>query len=208
MMTRYSKLPTSFTNRIVGDIFPDRLFCKMVFAITKINAVASLVSDTVFKANDIYDPTLVGGSYRGFNYLSQLYSRFTVYGSKITVQYQNTSGNVSSVIAVVPSSSQLAFTSYDSSLEQPRGKYTNISSIYNYATLSHYQSSMVPLGVTKRQMEDLDFSGSLSIPSAPNQAWWWHIVVGSTDTVVGVTGVIKIKMVAYVQLFDRLQVPI
>lgn len=85
--------------------FPKRMFARLRYVHNfTMNPAAGTTAVHVFRANDMRDPdlTTTGGQPMGFDQLMAQYSHFTVLGSKIRVQFINsTSNTITPGVAVI-----------------------------------------------------------------------------------------------------------
>lgn len=200
-------MPVFFKNPVMGQAFPDRLRMKMVYD-TVINVIAVGPSnDHVYRGNDVFDPNpLIGGvtAYQ-FHEVVRNYSRFCVYSSSLRADMINDSGNVGVLMTIVPSSVIGSFLSVDVAIPQPWAKYPMICPIAaRYPVImKHYAASQTMLGINKIQNKDAVFCGNAT--ASPAQQWYWHIVTTAVDGITAPTYTIRLRIVYYVEFFDKTQ---
>lgn len=70
-------------------VVPDRYMCRLRYCdVTVLDGDATSAASQAYRANDLYDPdsTGIGHQPKGFDQLCLMYGKFTVLGSKISVQ--------------------------------------------------------------------------------------------------------------------------
>lgn len=95
-----------------GTLWPERIYTKLKYTeLLAFTSTSGAVTEGVFKQNSLFDPynTGVGHQPLGFDQLAVLYSRYRVFGSKITCRcYQVGSGTTaatSGTVSILSSSS-------------------------------------------------------------------------------------------------------
>jgi len=107
---------------------PERYVCKMKYAENFIvGSGTSPSSYTYFRLNSLYDPdyTLGGHQPYGYDQISPLFTGYRVYATSWRVTMENTLGETSMFMAVmpIPSANTFTFPSISSSMENPRARY-------------------------------------------------------------------------------------
>lgn len=194
--------------RMPGTIVSDRVITKLRynhnFSVTTISGVPRL---TVYRLNSVYDPEYATGGAQplGFDQWATLFSRYKVYGSKLTLKFHNMNAGVGGLarICLVPTLQAAALTASDiaEAIEQPYAKNT-IQGWYIPAKLSSYMSVEKILGLNKKTVE-IDTGFSALVTDNPGNEAFWHIYVQSADPAVVATYWLTVTITYYVEFYDR-----
>lgn len=218
--TPYKKrMSTARPGRVVGltrnDFgFPDRLSTKLIYGdILTLSPSAGITGFNVFRLNSLYDPDLtnVGHQPQWFDQLANVYQKYRVKGSKITVTFSNPT-NVNGTTPVGPflvgittsSSSVLNASSYASLTEDANG----ISAILgtkdggnNVKTLSNTYTPMRDLGI-----DPYDDTLAAGTGSNPTNIFYGHVwMKDAGQSSVASSVIIQIKIEFQCEFFNRIE---
>lgn len=145
----------------------------------------------------------LGGNPRQYGELIQIYSRWIVYCTKILCEVTNTAAVGTIQMVISPHSTSVPPASLTVAATYPRSRISSYSSVASRlsARLSHFQSTVTPMGLIKKQMNDDVFAGSTI--GGPAQNWFYHVSIGATDGITPVTWTLRTRLTYYVQWFDR-----
>lgn len=193
---------------VLGLGFPDVQRTSLRYTDTINISSASYGAVVSFRGNSVYDPdsTGVGHSPYYFSTLSQVYSKYKVYGSSITC-YVNSDLAQTVGLAIVPTTDPLAApTSQYEILDLPRSVWRLIPAVnINTKIVSHNASTSQILGLISRQIEDNDYSSAIN--TNPAQQWFWNLYafnVNSAQLNVNLNVVVQIQY--DVKFYDRVDI--
>lgn len=114
-----------------SDITSDRYRVKQKYtAIINLATSSGVSTPYIFRGNSVYDPdfTSTGWVATGFTAMSQLYQRYLVTGSKMTIKAVQTSGTSPGLLSFVPTLSSSALSNYSEDYaSNPWGKNILVS---------------------------------------------------------------------------------
>lgn len=186
-------------------ILPDTAFVKMSYTDT-IAFSGAVVYDHRFRGNSIFDPdyTGTGSQPTGRDQWFEFYSSYCVIGSKVEISMDNRSQYAAN-FTVFPSNENLAVVGQDLPQTYPYMKNKFLAHDGNSQTLgkiSTYMSTAKMYGKTPQAILDCeDFASSFS--TDPQQQWFWHICLQSTDDSTDAIADWTITITYYCKLFDR-----
>ncbi len=140
---------------------------------------ATTYGQYTFRGNSCFDPdeTGIGHQPMYFDQYSEVYSKYKVISSRISVTAANYNAAASAVIVVVPSSEIITITSYAIAMEQPYAKRTELLPV---STRGGVQSSLRSgirtqkiLGLSSAQFASEDYSATTG--ATPSSVWYWNI---------------------------------
>lgn len=207
---RYQKPSEVIVHKMSG--VPDAILIKLSY-FQQINPAAGTgVLDWVFRGNSIYHPDLTGSGTTNVLYFAQwaaFYSRYRVYGSKITVDGVSRDGTIACQLVVLPrdDTATLTFIKAQEYGRTARSKMMPISQQYP-VRVHNYCSTRQAMGLSKSEVDsEFDLTGSLIAPSIPNQGWWWHVVTEQADGATGhLDAILSLKITYYVKLYEVINV--
>jgi hypothetical protein len=192
----------------LGLGFPDVLRTSLRYTDTINLTSASYGSVLSFRGNSVYDPDSSGVGHSPYYYatLAQVYSKYKVYGSKITCYVQSTLSN-STGLALIPTTEPLsAPTSQYEILDLPRAEWRLIPAVnINTKIVAHNASTSQILGLTQRQVEDNDYSSAIN--TNPAQQWFWNLYgFNVLSSVLQVDLSIVVQIEYDVKFYDRVDI--
>lgn len=202
----YSSLSYS-PNAIVADKFVTKLNFGWKQEYNSISANASFGAD--FRGNGPRDPVVAlgGTSCNGFARLSGLYNRYRCYGSKITVTLMSTSNRpIECVILCDPTLGTISSPIPYEVKELPNTNFwfsqneTNVAS----KTRSMYMSTAKATSETKQAISTSSIYQA-SVTADPADQWYWRVLFKNSDTTITTTAIMYVKIVYYVEFFERNQ---
>lgn len=199
MKASLSKMPTM--------IVPDRVITKLRYNHNfSMSTVANVAKLQAYRMNSCYDPdfTNIGGQPMGFDQWATLFSRYKVYGSKITVKTHNMNNGVASLcrICLLPTLQSAALgTDMAEVIEQPYAKNT-IQGWYQPAYLKHYMTVEKILGLNKKTVE-IETGFSAVTGENPGNEAFWHLYIQSADPSLTGTYWMTVTLTYYVEFYDR-----
>lgn len=203
---RKNKYQKAVITRMRGPGFADTVYARLTYVEKFSLVVASPIAQYVFRGNSCFDPNYTGTGHQPlyFDQYSAIYNKYRVVGSSIRVDVVNHSIDSAAHFAVFPSTDTQTFTSMSQVMEQGRARSPKIIPLSQFGPMpivKTYCSSRKALGLTKIQMGD-DTVEAL-IGQNPSQVWYWNIVTESTTSTVDIDQIYVVKIVYYVQFFDR-----
>lgn len=182
------------------QLFPDVMYVTMKYC-EAINDSSAITNSGVyqFRGNSIFDPNFTGVGHQplGHDTYEQLYRRYTVLGSSITVHFINTDADPVTV-AVAPKYNSVAGSVIEQLIEDENGRSLTVSatgSDDSGVLRSPYIASRDILGAAEAESVSTFFGSNPTVP------WYWGIIY--TNLNGGGTGFdVKFRVVInyYVQL--------
>lgn len=158
----------------VADSVRTSLTYSDVIAITP----GGVIGQYTFRGNSCFDPdyTSSGHQPQYYDQLSELYTRYRVYGSRISVSAINEQVGSALQVTVIPSSDITTFTSSTYPLEHPYAKGLRLLGVGGLmsAKTRHTMTTARILGLRPREILDQDYSASTG--ATPASVWYWQIV--------------------------------
>lgn len=195
------------TMRRVRGVLPDKMQVRLTY--TQQGQLTSGVvtyTSIIVRGNSIFDPdfTGVGGQPFGRDEWSGFYDNYRVFASKIRVFFDSEDAGDGLIGVVVPSTSSTGFSSTNLAMQTPysRFKHMGVSTGTNAKTVSNYMESSKIFGI---KAINYDTSFAAAFGANPAQEWFWHVGVGSADSVGTPTSNYTLKIVYYVELYGRKQ---
>lgn len=206
---RFHKNNKAVITRVKGMGIPDMLYVKLTYC--SLDHVSSLnyYSEYYYRGNSIWDPDGTGSGHQPLYYdqYSLLYNKYRVIGSAITLDVMNDSGVKALMYVVQPSTDISPLTDITTVYEQQRSKAPKFVPIAQRVASRHkqYCSTRQVCGLTKSQLYDDTFAANIT--ADPSNVWYWNILFTTSDQTTAVQYSYMIKIVYYVQFFDRKIVP-
>lgn len=190
----------------VPSVCPDIMQVELTYNRTSgYNASAPVVQ--VFRGNSIFDPdfTGVGSQPMGHDQWATLYRRYRVIGSKITVRTNSLDGTDASGLVITPLNTSGIVSDPEMYIQ---GAYA--AQGYNATTgdnspqiVSNYITTSKMRGMPKDAFMYEDDLGA-AVGSNPLKTWYWHVCWYNSSAVVNsINGTATVKIVYYVQFYDR-----
>lgn len=136
------------------------------------------VGQYTFRGNSCFDPDYTSGGHQPqyYDQMSLLYTRYRVYGSRMTVAAINEQVGAALQITVIPSSDITAFTTSTYPLEHPYATPMRLLGVGGLmsGTVSTAMATARILGLRPREILDQDYSATTG--SNPASIWYWQIV--------------------------------
>lgn len=198
--------PTSIVVK-TPSIVPDRLFVKLKYQerISLSNTTGAL-SSYLFSGNSIYDPnhTGTGAQPAGFDQWAAFYNRYTVRGSKMSVQFANVqTTNAAAAVenVLVAVNDTTGYTDLDAASANPYMRRTLYTPTNGFPVLKSFMSTKKIVG---QRMVDDDTYGS-AVTTSPVDQWYWQILSLPVDRLSSLTQYAYVTIVYYVEFHDRKQ---
>lgn len=165
------------------------------------------IVEEVFRGNGMFDPEVaVGGNQPlGFDEWSNLYRRYRVLASKLTIRVSSGDSVDATMMFVVPLNSSGSIGNRQELLENEKAKkqILGIQTSQNRGVLSYYMPSNKIRGVSESAVKnEIDYSALTT--ADPQLQWYWHAgivdVSSSGDTI---SSDVYIEIEYYVEFFDR-----
>lgn len=191
------------------SLVSDRAFVKLHFVQQLTKAAAPGYWDIIFRGNSIYDPyeALGGQTAAGLQQWSMFYRNYKVHASKMVVTVDNSVIGTGCYYALVPTptTAQLGAVSPAYFDAYPRARTGYISGSTGgiaVKRIKNFCSTASALGVRKELVRDEDDLGAL-VTQNPARVWGWHLLVGSTNPAINSAFNVNIKIVYYVEFYNR-----
>jgi hypothetical protein len=199
----------SLQTKVMGTGFPDSLRTSLQYTDSIVISAVSFQTMYVFRANSLYDPdlTAIGHQPAYFDTYASVYSKYKVLGAKISLTLTNNT-SITTGLAIIPNSVSLSVGALPYEiLDLPRSKWKAIGSAnIQPAYLTHSASTAEILGLMNRQIDDDDYSSSVT--SSPNQLWFWNLYLFSINTGILAPSLSIVVRITFDTLFyDRSAIP-
>ena len=184
----------------VADSFRTTLTYSDIIAITP----GAHIGQYTFRGNSCFDPdyTSTGHQPQYFDQMSVLYTRYRVYGSRISITAANEQVGSALQITVIPSSEITAFTTSTYPLEHPYAKPMQLLGVGGLITkkVTHKMTTQKILGLRAREILDQDYSASTG--ATPSSVWYWQIVAQDLSSENVMTSM-QVVITYDVEFYDR-----
>lgn len=185
-------------------------FVKLTYVqqITLTPPVGSATGTYVFRANSCFDPDFSVGGHQPlyFDQYSAVYDHYRVVGSSIKVDAVTPSGVNAMYFVVFPSTISIGLTdTLQSVYEQQRAGAPVFLPIARRrgSRIKKYASTRQVMGITKSQMYGDEYAARTV--NNPTNEWYWNLLSEPDDaTTTGQLVYCTVKIVQYVQFFDRI----
>lgn len=198
------------------SFFADSTYVKLHYHARVNKVVGASPAVYMFALNDIWDPDLqIGGKTAyGQEYWAQFYKYFTVFGSKISINFISIDASVTNQaldVVLWPSASTTfgADNDFNSCIPYAKQKIVQGASGRSGYLLYNYMSTSKIMGVAKKRVaDDPNFSGQ-TVPtsgsggSGPNSAAAWFISLQSADRLQNTSTTMNIRLTYYVKFYGR-----
>lgn len=199
--------PKAVTTLMKGVGFADTVFAKLTYVERLEPSIGGAIGTLVFAGNSIFDPNVSGGGHQPLyrDQYAAVYNQYRVLGSSIKVDVINVSNNSSLIWCIEPNTSIGSPTDISQIYEQSRAGAPKIVPVASRISsrLKKYSSTRKVCGLTKAQSNDSELSSQMG--GNPNNLWYWNLFFQSADNTSVVDCVVMVKLVYYVQFFDRVQ---
>lgn len=190
--------------RSVG--FSDTLFVRLKYVEQFGVAPGAPIGQYTFRGNSLFDPNYTAGGHQPM-YMDQyayIYNKYRVMASSIRVDTVNGS-NASAIYQIVfPNTDIVTATSIPLVLEQTSAYAPRIiptSQQGPEGRVKMYCSTRRACGISRAELGDDTYSSTMG--ASPLNIWYWNLVWGSTDASSSVTVAVIVKIIYYVQFYDR-----
>lgn len=173
---------------ISQHVIPNNLIMKHRYVETIVLSPGALTASSfVFRANDVYDPsvTTTGHQPLGYDEMSSMYKHFTVLGSKCSVLAASvsTEAGPSSAIGTYISGSSTVATTYDTIVEQGQGRRRLLAGGSGIANLRTNFSTKKYFGVKPAGLSLYrGVSGNFGTGSSPSEQAFFIVWAQSMTT--------------------------
>lgn len=165
---------------------------------------AGAQAQTAFSGNSLYDPYTSGVGTQPYYYdqYTNLYDKWCVTGSKITVIFANGSSSMLQEIGVQPSQLSGNLSSDWPILPLQRFKMLNVKGADNgIRSITAYCSTAKAYGISKKRvLDDPNFSGATG--ANPASQWYWLVSAQDFSKASAVSIVLSVIITYYVKFFD------
>lgn len=207
MQTRMRRKYKNKATKVVvkgPTVVPDRYFVRLKYVdYFNLGSAVSYVG-YVFRGNSLFDPdyTATGHQPMGYDQLTQLYSNYIVFGSRITIKFMNL-GTVPLRCYIIPSNLSSTFTDSLIPEETPYSKRAICTSINagGVCSITNYMTTRKMFGVSKVQDFMDNFYSATS--TNPVNTWYWQVFIQSTNGSLGTNMVSLDVQLQYYCEFDN-----
>lgn len=184
------------------QVVPDRLFVKLPYR-TFVSFTTGIFQEHIWRingCNDI-DLTTTGHQPKGWDQWKNFYGSYRVHACKVSATFINRSTDPATA-ALTLSTDSVGFSNLSDQLEASYTKSNMISASggADKCHLNMFTKVKAPLGLRKL---DLYEDTSASVVSDPTRVLYLISTMGVTIGTGTVNGVMEIKFVQYVELFNR-----
>jgi len=163
-----------------------------------------VVGQYTFRGNSCFDPDYTSGGHQPqyYDQFATLYTRYRVYGSRITVSAINEQVGSALRVTIIPSSEITTFTSSTYSLEHPYARPLKLLGVGGLmsAQASCAMATAKILGLRSREILDQDYSALTS--ATPSSVWYWQIVAQDLSA-ENVQASMQVLITYDVEFYDR-----
>lgn len=190
----------------LGLAFPERYLTKVKGTLLLNTAASSGALSYQVYGNSITDfgAGLSSENVSGFSSLAAIYNKCIVYGSKIKVNFANSTTTPKYVILWPQPDSSSTPSNIRAMMDQPYSKSRQVSANTGQgkAFLTQYIASKRIFALKDlKDNEDLVFG--LSTPSTPIKAWSWYFRIDNGTGSGTDADLTKIEIVYYIECFER-----
>lgn len=137
--------------------------------------------NAILGGNTLYDPGAATGSQQplGFDQLSQLYSYYRVFASKLSIAvFANTSSATTNIMAsIVPYVTNSPLASGYNYIDQPYARYGYAQIYRNPLKISNFMTTKKIWGET--DLHDHNYYATTG--ANPGNLWYWHVNANNID---------------------------
>lgn len=186
---------------------PDKMYLKLRHSGTDLLSATTSMDYQIINANNMTSTGFAGGGQPYlFDEWMSLYSRYLVFGAKLSITFCNISASqpVNVWLGAFPTNSVIPTNELLWAMPYVRSAILAQEGSARPRTLSLYMATKKLLGLKRIGTELTRYTGDPS--SGPTDEWFFHYYGQSTDeaTAVSIRCILKIKY--YVMLYDRKQV--
>lgn len=193
-----------------GVGFADMTYVKLTYVqqFTMTPPIGAVPSTQVFRANSCFDPDFSLGGHQPlyFDQYSQVYDKYRVLGCSIKVDALTPSATNGMYLVVFPSTISVGLSdTLQSVYEQQRAGAPVFTPIARRrgTRIKKYASTRQVMGVTKSQMYGDEYAARTV--NNPTNEWYWNLLAEPDDgAAVSQILYVVVKLVMYVQFYDRL----
>lgn len=211
----HNRITGPLATGVVGDPFPKKMFCKLVYSDTQIittGAIDFFGPEYVYSLNSLYDPLWSTGGHQpyGHDTLATMYKKYKVSGCLVELTYSDPSVDGTVVGALIQPPNETATISGNTigKIKERPNSFTK--PVANSGSQSAYIKSYVPIGKISG-LTPLQFKSDLNTFSALYGADPVHIPklrISAANT-RGTAGTItvRVKLTYFCQSYDRITLP-
>jgi len=187
---------------------PDAERTQLTYADVIRIAPSSAIGQYTFRGNSTFDPDYTSTGHQPYyrDQLAAIYSRYRVYGSRITVSAVNEQASSALQITVIPYSTVFPFVTGTYPLEYPHAKampLLGVGAILPH-TVTHKISTTKILGLRPREILDQDYSALVG--ANPASEWYWLVVAQDLTGAQNVETSFQVIITYDVEFYDRAEV--
>lgn len=207
-----TKLSSSNLANRGGTLWPERIFTKLKYSeFLAFTSTSGAVTANVFNANSLFDPNRTGTGHQpmGFDQLAVLYSRYRVFGSKITCRcFQIGTGTAAATqgsVSILSSASNTASSQPDGITERDAGVTRSVgANTPTQQMLSASARTGTPRGETAAKVRQ-DPNYEAGIGASPATETYWIVYYNTSDQTTTSTCNIECEIEFDCEFFARVQ---
>jgi len=197
--------PTKLVLKGIG-ILPDQMMVKLTYSSTHtLTSTSGSLATYQFRQNSVYDPDFTGTGHQplGYDEYANLYDRYVVYGTKVSIAVSGVTTGVPGILSLRGSpNSTLPASSITQAIESPRVRWKLIGNLegVNVNAVSAYYTTKALAGVSSLGQER-DYRSSVT--TNPSEVNYINVCWQSANEASTSACNIIVKIVYYVKFFDR-----
>jgi hypothetical protein len=164
------------------------------------------IDQYTFRGNSDYDPDYTSGGhrYRYGNIYAQVYSKYRIYGSKITIDVINNAVDSAVIFSILPHSDVVTASTWQQVAELPQAKVSKAVPTTQHfpMRLSHAVSVKEAIGLQKGEINDDDYAALTG--SNPVQIMYWNVGFYSLDLRSNLNLSFRVRLECDICFYDRL----
>lgn len=188
--------------RPMGSGIPSSVFMKMKYSDIYVPTTTTSPFSHFFNLNGMYDVDQTGIGHQPFYFdqLTQLYSRYTVYGCKAVITASCATGL--SVVGLRPQRDTVGLPNAVQIAERPAQAHMLLSSSAGSKTIARYFDISKLFGVTRSAINDeTSYSGTNG--ANPTSLQYLQVITQHPDSATTQTTAVEITLTYYVKWHDR-----
>lgn len=192
-------------NRFGSNGFPPSIRTKLTYEdLILLNPGVSIQQYT-FRGNSDFDPdyTSTGHKYRYTDIYDKVYSKYRIYGSRITLDVVNNAADSAVIFTILPYSEIITSSTWQQVAELPVAKVSKaVPTSQQYPIrLSHAMSTSSVIGLKNGEINDDDYAAITG--SNPVQIWYWNLAFFTMDLRSNLNVSIRVRLECDICYFDR-----
>lgn len=187
-------------------VTPDRVLVKMRYTETFDRVPGGPADEYVFRGNGPFDPNVtgVGAQPTGYDQWSNLYLKYRVHGSKISVLFMNASSTNNSYCSIIPCLTNTGVSTIADAISTPYSRWGVLPIITGFGKLRlhKYMSTSKMFGQVIRYEDNFE---SLTT-TLPNNQWYWIINVSNLNVSNNVVYQMIVTIEYFTEFFQRVPI--